>query len=404
MVLSRPSVRRPRWAFTLIELLVVRQAFQPDSLRKSQAGKPDVRRAFTLIELLVVIAIIAILIGLLLPAVQKVRDAAARMQCSNNLKQIGLGLHNHHDSKGTLPPGGMQTGRNGAPCFTNWAIETLPYIEQDALYKQYDQRVSNEHPNNVFVTQSRVKTYECPSDGLIGRLERPATGPNAGNVTPPAPFAFVPPRGTNEWMHGSYRAVSGRSGAIGRAFWDTFEANFWPPNFVMLQEWRGAIHGTAAAYNGHPAATFIDTANRNAPLNQMGGPERFNSIIDGLSNTLMVGEWSTIPGVVPNSPLWDDDGMQATRRATFWAYTYASYNQASISTESRTLNNDYVKCVTTPGQGASNPCKRSFGSMHTGGMNFVLCDGSVRFVSYSVDINLLAAMATIAGGEIANTQ
>ena len=171
---------------------------------------------------------------------------------------------------------------------------------------------------------------------------------------------------------------------------------------IRDRSWRGALHGTAAAYNGVPAMNA--TGQFNSPLSQMGGPERFASIIDGTSNTLLVGEYSTIPGVVPNSPLWDDDGTQATRRATFWAYTYASYNQSSVTTESRILNNDYVKCVTSPGQGGSNPCKRSFGSFHSSGTLFVLCDGSVRYVSYSVDINRLAAMATIAGGEVADTQ
>jgi prepilin-type N-terminal cleavage/methylation domain-containing protein len=160
------------------------------------------RLGFTLIELLVVIAIIAILIGLLVPAVQKVRDAAARAQCQNNLKQIALALHIHHDAKKTFPPGGMQTGRNGTPCYSTWAIEILPYIEQEALYKRYDQTKLNEHDNNKFVNQSRVPIYECPSDPLAGKLERPASGPRR-----------------YDYMHGSYRGVSGRSGAIGRGFW-----------------------------------------------------------------------------------------------------------------------------------------------------------------------------------------
>jgi len=319
-----------------------------------------------LIELLVVIAIIAILIGLLLPAVQKVREAAARAKCANNLKQIGLALHNHHDSKGSFPPGGMQTGNNGTVCYTNWAVEILPFVEQEALYKQYNQLVVNTHATNLAVGQKRVPTYECPSDRLAGQLEAPATGPGSGQ----------------QWMHGSYRAVSGIIVTnVGWGCWDTFEPNYWPAGELFSSTSKGVLHGTGAAYNGVPAQT-----GGTAPgVGVMGGPETMASVRDGTSNTLLVGELT-----------FND----VTRRATFWGYTYASYNQSSISDESSTLNNSYNACASTPGNKYGDQmCKRGFGSNHTNGMNFVMADGSVRFVSNSVSIPILRAAATIQGGE-----
>jgi prepilin-type N-terminal cleavage/methylation domain-containing protein/prepilin-type processing-associated H-X9-DG protein len=120
------------------------------------------RAGFTLIELLVVIAIIAVLIGLLLPAVQKVRESAARAQCQNNLKQIGLGLHNYHDAKQTLPPGYTATVAypDTAPGW-GWAAHLLPHIEQDSLYRLLDTRQPVQTQSAI---RTVVKTYLCPSD------------------------------------------------------------------------------------------------------------------------------------------------------------------------------------------------------------------------------------------------
>jgi prepilin-type N-terminal cleavage/methylation domain-containing protein/prepilin-type processing-associated H-X9-DG protein len=346
-----------------------------------------VRRGFTLIELLVVIAIIAILIALLVPAVQKVRDAAARTQCANNLKQIGVALHSHHDTMKTLPPGGMQTGANGTACYTTWSIEILPYLEQGTLYKQYDQTQVNTATVNNLVGQQRVIVYECPSDIHRGLLEDPASGPGSGQP----------------WMHGSYRAVSGRANdrpAFNgnppyRGFWDTFEPQYWP-NGVIDQTYRGPLHATSSAYNGISGQTGTESTTGQS-VASMGRPERLVNITDGTSNTLMVGEFT-----LDQANTTDGSGEN---RGTFWAYSYASYNQSSVVTLTGTLTTNYNNCYNMYSSQAytDQPCKRGWGANHMNGVNFLMCDGTVRWITYSVDLNVLAAMATIAGNEPINS-
>ncbi len=125
------------------------------------------RRAFSLVELLVVIAIIAVLIGLLLPAVQKARESAHRLTCQNNLKQIGLAMHGHHNVVGRLPPGYSSnvssSGADTGPGW-GWATHLLPYVEQGAVQSQIDFKVGIEDPKHVGVRQQPIALFRCPSD------------------------------------------------------------------------------------------------------------------------------------------------------------------------------------------------------------------------------------------------
>jgi len=304
---------------------------------------------FTLVELLVVIAIIGILIALLLPAVQSARESARRAHCTNNLKQIGLAVLEYLEAKKCFPPGGITEGPCcGTKSRVSWTISILPFLDQQALYNRYDMDAYNEDPENAFVRESLLSVYVCPSELEARELDRPESGP-----------------GRNlQYRRGSYRGNEGRSIQGGGVYaWDgpTGAANSMSKH--QPGGWRGPLITV-----GHMEFDVVFDG----------------EIRDGLTNTLLVGEMAS---------------RTHPRRRTFWAYSYTSYNKSAVVAQSRVLLGDYDRCVSIGGVGGSNPCKRGWGSYHRGGLLFVLCDGSVQWINNTIDINVMARLATIAGHE-----
>jgi prepilin-type N-terminal cleavage/methylation domain-containing protein/prepilin-type processing-associated H-X9-DG protein len=334
---------------------------------------------FTLIELLVVIAVIATLIGLLLPAVQKVREASNRMSCQNNLKQIGLAVHNYHDTHKALPPSPLWTYTDN-PSYTldhkswSWFFFILPYVEQDNLYKQVDPNV-HALVDKLDVIQKPIKTYMCPSD--------PATG---------NPVIFIDWRNNTSTHHDPNRftkrlpdhhAPTSYSRKLGRSFPVAFTSyrGCWGQNWFQGSPWTNPAVG--GGYVGDPVNQF-DGCNCGDGIHfainytrnlSVGRYIKVSDITDGTSNTFYAGE-SRIA-----------DNVQA-----MWAHTDdsgASCVFDPICIDPRTGQ----ECGIT-----STPAYR-FSSAHAGGINFMYGDGSVRFVSNTISRATWRALSTYNGGE-----
>ncbi len=306
------------------------------------------RQGFTLIELLVVIAIIAILIGLLLPAVQKVREAASRMKCSNNLKQLGLGMHNYHDTNGVLVPMMSPSGC----CWGTWTILIMPYVEQDNVYKLYQNWGGTDTVNSNF-----------PAAGVAGSFPRYSGGPNTTNVTARRyPFLTCP----SDQENAPIISITNL-------------------NYVL----SGGNGGTYGASGPAPTPTGYTVMAGMADGSKLTRKIRLTDVSDGLTSTVMFAEVLQGQGTDLRGFAWWGDA------SAFSTYYPPNTTANDLIYTSTYCKNDPQKNLPCSGAGGAHFSARS---RHTGGVMVCLGDGSCSFIRSSIDPTTWMNMGPINDG------
>lgn len=327
------------------------------------------RSGFTLVELLVVIAIIGVLVALLLPAVQAARESARRMQCLNNLKQMSLAVHSYHDVHTVIPPGHIiprnMSGANGHETIAPWQVTILPFIEQKALWDIYDPKVFSDQDGaggaNKIVRQTSIAVYRCPTDL------------KAGEMGDPGDYAL----GSQRWK-GIIFARSSYVGVAGKSYGQVPDCPDRCGNWdFVYSEALQLVNGVGSSWRG--VFAVVDDQAAGSTLKSI----RMSEITDGTSNTLIIGE--------AHKPKDRPD------RAPFWALGGNTYTIREIYINAWTLR--YLEYNTCEAAWPVNHCQRGYGTWHPGGLNFSFGDGSGRFISRNVDMELLGSMASMAGGE-----